>query len=164
MSFTTFSGPVRSGTQRFGGITVCNAGLVMLTQTAVIPATAILTAPAAVALFTLPAGSKILRFRVEVIVALTTATNCALTIGTAGTANLYATTFNTGATSNVTTQATVDAAMVVAQTDNIGTTDVTLYATPTAATGNAAAGSISITVQYIQRTSAGVAYPAGTAY
>ena len=164
MAFTQFDGPIGAGNQRFGGNTKRNVGLVQLTQTAVIPYTAITTTPAAVALFTLPAGSKILKFRVEVITALATATNCGLTIGTSGTANLYATTFNTGATSNVTAQATVDAAMVVAQTDNIGTTDVTLYATPTAAIGNATAGSISITVEYIQRTSAGVAYPAGSAY
>jgi hypothetical protein len=51
----------------------------------------------------------------------------------------------------------VDAAQVVAQTNNIGTADVTIYGTFTAVTGNPTAGSTVVTVHYIQRAADGTA-------
>lgn len=132
-----------------------NVGATTVSQSYTAPASVILTSPAAQLMFTLPAGAKIIRFNVEVTVALTTATNCGLVIGDSGTANKYVTTFNTGATIAKVAQATIDAAMQVAQTNNIGTSDVGIYGTFTAATGNAAAGNIVVTVEYVVRNADG---------
>jgi len=132
-----------------------NVGATTVSQSYTAPASVILTSPTAQQMFVLPAGAKIIRFNVEVTVALTTATNCGLVIGDSGTSNKYVTTFNTGATVAKVAQATVDAAMQVAQTNNIGTSDVAIYGTFTAATGNAAAGNIVVTVEYIVRNSDG---------
>jgi hypothetical protein len=163
MSFTHFSGPIRAGTVRNGGVTTRNAGSVALIQSATVPATVALTSnPVAQALFTLPAGSKVLKFFVEKTVAATgnSVSQIALTIGDGTTADKYLTSANLATTVGQTTQATLDTATVSAQTDNIGTSDVTMYGTFTATTGNPTAGSISVSVLYVQRTSAGVAHPA----
>ena len=56
MSFATFSGPVLSGTERYNA-GVVNTGAVELVQYYTIPATAILTSPAALDAFRLPARS-----------------------------------------------------------------------------------------------------------
>lgn len=162
MSFTTFSGPVRAGTQRYGDVSTANTGVVTLAQQATVAFGSITTAPSAVTLFTLPAGAKILRFNVEVVTALSGGgvTNCGVTIGKSGTANFFVTTFNTTTSSVKVPQATIDAAMVVAQTNNIGTTDVPITGTFTAATGNPTAGSIVVTVEYMQRAADGTTAPA----
>lgn len=129
-----------------------NCGVVVLMQTAVIPTSAILASPVAVNLMTLPAGSKIVRIFVDVTVALVTATNCGLTIGqVGGAANTILATFNTGTGIARVTQATVDSAMAIVLCNNVGTVDLTLTATPTAATASATAGTIIVSVQYIQR-------------
>jgi len=151
MSTSTFSGPIRAGTQRTGAVTAMNCGLVELCQTATLPATTILASPAAVNLFTLPAGAKITDFLIEVTTALTTATNCGIVIGKSGTANFFMTTLNTGTSVVRVPPTTVAAAMVADKCNNIGTADITLTATPTAATGDAAAGVIVVTVRYVQR-------------
>lgn len=165
MSFSTFSGPVRSGTERYGAAE--NTGLVQLARSATIPFGAMTTSPTAQALFNLPAGSKIMRFMVEVTTAISggSVTNVGLTIGkSGGTANFYVTTFNTGVSSAMVAQATVDAAMVVAQTNNVGTTDVGITGTFTAAGGDPTAGEIVVTVVYVQRLSDGAQVPPASAY
>lgn len=160
MSFSTFSGPLRAGTVKEGAGE--NTGVVQLARSATVGFAAMTTSPTAQALFTLPAGSKILRFNVEVVTAISggSVTNVGLVIGDSGTANKYATTFNTGTSSAKVAQATVDAAMVVAQTNNIGVSDVTVYGTFTAAGGNPTAGSIVVTVEYMQRAADGSQVPA----
>lgn len=160
MTFSTFSGPLRAGTVKEGAGE--NTGLVQLARSATIGFAAMTTSPTAQALFTLPAGSKILRFNVEVVTAISggSVTNVGLVIGDSGTANKYVTTFNTGTSAAKVAQATVDAAMVVAQTNNIGTSDVTVFGTFTAAGGNPTAGSTVITVEYVQRLSDGTQVPA----
>jgi hypothetical protein len=160
MTFSTFSGPLRAGTVKEGSGE--NTGLVQLARSATVGFAAMTTSPTAQALFTLPAGSKILRFNVEVVTAISggSVTNVGLTVGDSGTANKYVTTFNTGITSVKVAQATVDAAMVVAQTNNIGTSDVTVYGTFTAAGGNPTAGSTVVTVEYLQRLDNGAQVPA----
>ena len=160
MSFSTFSGPVRAGTVKEGAGE--NTGLVQLARSATVGFAAMTTSPTAQALFTLPAGSKILRINVEVVTAISggSVSNVGLTIGDSGTANKYVTTFNTGISSAKVAQATIDAAMVVAQTNNLGTSDVTIYGTFTAAGGNPTAGSTVVTVEYIQRANDGAQVPA----
>ena len=160
MTFSTFSGPCRSGTVKEG--VGENTGLHQLARSATVGFAAMTTSPTAQALFTLPAGSKILRINVEVVTAISggSVTNVGLTIGDSGTANKYVTTFNTGTSAAKVAQATIDAAMVVAQTNNIGTADVTIYGTFTAAGGNPTAGSTVVTVEYLQRANDGAQVPA----
>lgn len=160
MTFSTFSGPLRSGTVKEG--TGENTGVVQLARSATVGFAAMTTSPTAQALCTIPAGSKIIRFNVEVVTAISggSVTNVGLTFGDSGTANKYVTTFNTGTSAAKVAQATIDAAMQVAQTNNIGTSDVTLYGTFTAAGGNPTAGSIVVTVEYLQRSSDGGQVPA----
>lgn len=160
MSFATMSGPLRSGTVKEG--VGENTGIVTLARSATIPFGAMLTSPTAQAICTLPAGSKIIRMVVEVVTAISggSVTNVGMTIGDSGTANKYFTTFNTGTSSARVAQATVDAAQVVAQTNNIGTADVPIFGTFTAAGGNPTAGSIVVLLEYVQRNSDGAQVPA----
>lgn len=166
MGFATHLGPWGLGTVKdttgTAAGTIRNIGLTTVSQSATVAFGAITTAPTAQNLFSLPAGSKILRFNVEVVTALSggSVSNCGVTIGDSGTANKYVTTFNTTTSSVKVPQATIDAAMVVAQTNNIGTTDVPIYGTFTAATGNPTAGSIVVTVEYIVRNQDGTSAPA----
>lgn len=132
-----------------------------MAQTATVSFAAMTTSPTAQALFVLPAGAKIVRFDIEVVTAISggSVSNVGVTIGNVGTANKYVTTINTGTSSAKLAQATIDAAMVVAQTNNIGTSDVTIYGTFTAATGNPTAGSTVVTVEYLQRAQDGSTEP-----
>jgi hypothetical protein len=100
-------------------------------------------------------------FQVEVVTAISggSVSNVGMVIGKAGSANAYLTTINTGLTSTFLTQATVDAATVVAQTNNIGTADVPVTGTFTAATGNPTAGSTVVSVYYLQRSDDGSSAP-----
>jgi hypothetical protein len=161
MSFTTFSGPIRSGTQRYNPGR--NTGLALLTQSATInmSGVALTSAAPAQSLFTLPAGSKILWFRVEKTVAMTgnSVSNCGLIIGNAADDNQYLESVNIATALGVAAQATVDAGMQSDDCNNIGTSDVALTATFTAATGNPTAGQVVITVVYIQRGSDGAVNP-----
>lgn len=160
MSFSTFSGPARFGTVREG--TGVNTGLPVLTQSVTVAATVAKTSGAvAQALLTLPAGSKITRFQIEKTVAISgnSVSEVAAVIGTSGTANKYMTSANIAVAAGMTAQATLDAAMVSAETNNIGTSDVTLYGTFTASTGNPTAGTIVITVHYVQRNADGSQAP-----
>ena len=159
MAFTTFSGPVRVGTQRYGSVTTINTGLPVLAQSATVLPAAILTSPSAQNLFTLPAGSKILRFKVEKTATITTATAIAAVFGNATTANAYQTTAAVGVTTAQAVQATLDAALVSSATNNIGTSDVTVTGTFTATTGNAVGGSLIVTVEYVQRADDGSQTP-----
>jgi len=153
-------GTVKDTTGTTAG-TIRNMGATIVAQSYTAPFSVMTTSPTAQQMFTLPAGAKILRFDVEVVTALSggSVSNCGITIGNAGTANLYVTTFNSGTSAAKVAQSTVDAAMQVAQTNNIGSTDVPVYATFTAATGNPTAGSIVITCEYIVRNSDGTYAP-----
>jgi hypothetical protein len=159
MSFSTFSGPVRSGTQRYGSAAVENCGLITLSRTAYVNASAMTTSPTAQTLFTLPAGAKILNFLTEVTVAITggSVSNVGVQLGRAGTVAAFAASFNTGTSVARVAQATIDTAMngTVAATNNIGTVDVPVLGTFTAATGNPTAGQIAVTVIYQQRADNG---------
>jgi hypothetical protein len=168
MSMATFSGPVRSGTVRYGTSATENTGLVTLSRTAYVNMNGVAvtsgTPPVAQTLFTLPAGSKILNFipEVLVVVAGNSISQVGVTIGKSGSAAEFAASFNTGIVVARVTQATVDAALTgkVVALDNIGTADVPITATFTATTGNATSGQIAITVVYQQRNADGSQAPA----
>lgn len=161
MGMTSFSGPVRSGTVREG--VGRNTGLPLLTQSATVEMSgvALTSNPPSQTLFTLPAGSKILSFRVEKTTAMSgnSVSNCGLIIGNDADDNQYLESVNIATAKGVTAQATVDAGIQVDDCDNIGTSDVTLLAKFTAATGNPTAGEVVVTVQYIQRTRTGAQNP-----
>jgi hypothetical protein len=167
MSFSTFSGPVRIGTVRYP---TDNTGLVTLSRTAYVNMNGVALTTSAVAqpLFTLPAGSKILNFVVEVLTAITgnSVSQVGVQIGKAGTADTFAASFNTGTSVARVTQATVDAGITgkVAALNNIGTVDVPVQATFTATTGNPLAGQIAITVEYQQRLDDGAQVPPPSSY
>lgn len=159
MSFSTFSGPLRSGTQRYGAGT--NTGLPVLTQSTNVAFSSMTTSPSAVSLFTLPAGAKILRFTVEKTTAISGGSVSAVNtvFGKSGTANAFQTTIDIGLTTAQTARATLDAALVSSATNNIGTTDVTVTGTFTAAGGNPTAGAAVVTIEYIQRADDGAQAP-----
>jgi hypothetical protein len=68
---------------------------------------------------------------------------------------------NTGTSAVQTSPATI-AAATSGVYDSIGTTDALLYGTFTAATADATAGNITVTVEYIVRDSNGNANPTST--
>ena len=161
MSFSSFSGPLRSGTVREGAAR--NTGLPLLTQSKTIDMSgvAVTSTPAAVDLFTLPAGANILSFRFEktVILAGNSISQVAAIVGNASDDNQYLESVNLAVAKGVAAQATVDAGIQVDDCDNIGASDVLLQAKFTATTGNATSGQIVVTVQYIQRAADGAQNP-----
>ena len=150
-------GTVKNTTGTTAGY-IRNMGATIVAQTYTAPSSVILTSPTAQAMFTLPAGAKIIRFDIEVSTALTGATNCGVTIGNGTTGNYYMASVNSGATAVATSPATIAAAFA-ADKAAIGTTDATIYGTFTAATANATAGAVVITVEYIVRNSDGSIAP-----
>jgi hypothetical protein len=166
MGFATFSGPVRSGTQRYGAAE--NTGLMTLSRTAYVNVSgvALTTGAAAQTLFTLPAGAKILNFVTEVLVTIAgnSVSQVGVTIGKSGSAAEFAASFNTGTAVARVTQANMDTAITgkVAALDNIGSVDVPVQATFTATTGNPTSGQIAITVIYQQRADNGAQAPTAT--
>lgn len=165
MGFATHLGPwllgtVKNTTGTTAG-TIRNMGATTVAQTFTASTSVILASPAAQQMFVLPAGAKIIRFSLEVNVALTGATNCGVTIGSAGTANLYMASVNTGTSVVQTSPATI-AAATSGFYDKIGTTDAIIYGTFTAATADATAGTVTVTVEYIVCNSDGAANPTNT--
>jgi len=160
MGRTTFSGPLRVGTQRDGLVTAKNTGTPILAQTATVPFGSITTSPSAVSLFTLPAGAKITNFSIETVTAITggSVSAVAATLGKSGTANAFTTSVAVPTAATRQTQALMDAQFVPAACNNIGTSDVTVTGTFTASTGNPTAGSVVVTVYYMQRAADGT-YP-----
>jgi hypothetical protein len=120
-----------------------------------------LQTPAAQNLFTLPAGSKILRFTVEKTTAISGGSVSAVnvTFGNAGSASAYQTSAAIGLTTAQAVRATLDAALVSSATNNIGTTDVVVTGTFTAVTGDPTAGAVVVTIEYIQRADNGAQAP-----
>ncbi len=163
MSFSTFSGPIRSGTQRYGAAE--NTGLITLSRTAYVDVSgvALTAAPVAQTLFTLPAGAKILNFVPEVLVTVAgnAVSQVGVQVGKAGSAAEFAASFNTGTAVARVTQATVDTALSskVVALNNIGSLDVPVTATFTATGGNPTSGQIAITVVYQQRADDGAQGP-----
>jgi hypothetical protein len=148
MSFSTFSGPIRSGTQRYGAGR--NTGLVVLAQsTPVVFGT--LTGTACI----LPAGAQILSVSFQTTVVFSAATTVKLTIGSTditGTATVT--------TVGVATVTFATSTAALALLSNVGTTDATL--TYTLAGAGLTTGAGNIIVQYVQRADDGAQNPAAT--
>lgn len=152
MGFSTFSGPVRSGTVQWGSSD--NTGLAILSQSATLPA-----APGTTTIAVLPAGAQILNVIVDTTTQFDAATTLALGDGTTADKFMTAATITgANATNNRILQSVIDAALVTGELVNIGTSDVTVVGTTVSST--AAAGAATVTIVYVQRTSAGAQYPA----
>ena len=166
MGFATHLGPwllgtVKNTTGTTAG-TIRNMGATIVSQSYTVATATILASPAAVQMFTLPAGAQIMRFDIYVTTALTGASNCGVVIGTSGSSNFYMTTLNTGTTAVQVSPATIAAATQAAKVNNVGTTDAIIFGTFTAATADATAGSIVVSVTYTVRDSDGSANPTTT--
>lgn len=150
MAFSTFTGPVRSGTvKNTTGTTlgtIDNTGVVVLSQTANLGLTT--SAP-----FVLPAGSQILNIFIDVTTAFTT--SATLAVGDGTTVDKYVTAINNPAVGRQTI--TFPAAQLTA-ISNIGTSDVKITVTMAGTTAVAGAGFI--TISYVQKTSSGTEVPA----
>jgi len=144
MSFSTFSGPIRSGTVRYGSGENC--GVAVLVQTKALPAAAGATTVAV-----LPAGSQIL----DIIVDTTTVFNAATTlkIGTSSNDDEFVT------STTITTAGRNDLSSTYQPLTfiNIGTSDVAVIATTA---GTAATGAARVTIMYAQKASNGAEDPA----
>ena len=157
MSFSTFSGPIRSGTIREGTVAQGrNTGLVVLTQSY---DTGVVTAAVGnvdVQFGNLPEGAAIINIVVDQIVVPGGTSTSTISVGTAsGGATLFAATATTGG-GRFTTSAIAN---VLAWASLSTTADTQLwmrYAVGTAA----GVGRAVINVQYVQRADDGSANPA----
>jgi hypothetical protein len=142
MATTTFSGPIRAGTVREGAS--ANVGNVVLSQTGSIAYTDDGTA---VAIGTIPASSQIIEIYVDVTTAFDGTGTDLVDLGDGTTANLYADNLDVASAARV--LASSDASQL-AELADVGTSDVTVYATYTDSNGDAAAGAATITILYKQ--------------
>jgi hypothetical protein len=154
MSFTTFSGPIRSGTVREGAGR--NTGLVILAQsydTGDLTGAVVGSVDALV--ITLPKGSQVLDITVDQVVAATAGTTTISVGNASGGAQLMAAVATTagGRFRGTATAAT----QLVWQTST--TADTTVYVRVTVATATLTAGRAIITVNYAQRSDSGAQNP-----
>ena len=150
MGFSTFTGPVRSGTvKNTTGTTVGyidNTGVVDLIQSSPL---ALTTGVVAV----LPAGAQIIDIYIDVTTTFTSGATLAVGDGTTAAKYVTAITTPTAGRQSITYTAAQLTAM-----NNIGTTDVAITVTMAGTTATAGAGFI--TIQYAQKTSTGAEVPA----
>lgn len=155
MAFTSFSGPIRSGTVRDGASR--NTGLVILAQSYNSgDLTGDVVGNTDTAVFKIPQGSQIVDITVDQIVAATAGTTT-VSVGTAsGGAQLMAGVATTaGGRFRGTATATTQAAW---QTST--TADTTVYVRVAVGTATLTAGQFILTVSYVQRASNGAQNPA----
>jgi hypothetical protein len=155
MSMATFSGPVRSGTVRYGAGR--NTGVLMLNQSydsGNLAGTT--TGNYDVAAFVLPQGSQIVNILIDQVVAATTGTTTISVGTTSGGAELSAAVATT-AGGRFTGTATA-ATQLAWQTST--TADTTVYIRNVVGTGTLGAGRFIVTVVYAQRNSDGSQFPA----
>ena len=150
MGFATHLGPWGTGTVKdttgTTAGTVRNVGLMVLSQSADLPAAAGATTVAV-----LPAGSQILNIYVNTTTVFSAATT--LTIGDGTTANKYLTSTTITSVGLISTDA---GNLVGTEINNIGTSDVLVTATTA---GSAVTGAATVTVVYVQKNTNGSATP-----
>jgi hypothetical protein len=155
MAFTTFSGPVRSGTVREGAGR--NTGLVVLAQSYNSgDLTDDVVGNVDAVAFKIPQGSQIVDITVDQIVAATGGTTTVSVGNASGGAQLMAAVVTTaGGRFRGTATATTQAAW---QTST--TADTTVYVRVAVGTATLTAGQFILTVSYVQRASNGAQNPA----
>ena len=159
MSRSTFSGPIRMGTIKYGPY--YNLGRDSIYQTATIN----YNTPSTQVLLYIPAGSQIMDMTFDVTTAFNSVTSAYLTVGNAAAGFQYAgsastvdiksaagrfrPTFTaTQLTNMLSTSSDVSAATIVAAT-GIVQAQSALYLTVTQAGGAATAGSVTVSIEYI---------------
>lgn len=155
MSFSTFSGPIRSGTVRYGAND--NTGLVMLAQsydTGDLTGTVVGNVDRLLGY--LPAGSQIVNILIDQVVAATAGTTTISTGSTSGGAELMAAVVTT-AGGRFTGTATA-ATQLAWQTST--SADTPVYVRVAVGTATLTAGRAIVTVVYVQRASNGAQNPA----
>jgi hypothetical protein len=153
MSFSTFSGPIRAGTVRYGAAE--NVGLVALTQSY---DTGNLLSPTGnydVLIGYVPAGSQIVNILIDQVVAAATGTMTISVGSTSGGAELSAAVATT-AGGRFTGTATA-ATQLAWQTST--TADTPIYVRNVVGTATLTAGRAIVTVVYVQRASSGAQFP-----
>lgn len=157
MGFATFSGPVRSGTVRYGAGT--NTGLVTLTQsydTGDLTGTVVGNVDGA--RFIVPQGSQIVDIVVDQVVAATAGTTTISVGTTSGGAELMAA---VATTAGGRFRGTATAATQLAwQTST--TADTTVYVRVAVGTATLTAGRAIVSIVYVQRGSDGAQAPTAT--
>ena len=155
MAFTTFSGPVRSGTVREGA--GLNTGLVVLAQSYNSgDLTGDVVGNVDAVAFKIPQGSQIVDITVDQIVAATAGTTTVSVGNASGGAQLMAAVVTTaGGRFRGTATATTQAAW---QTST--TADTTVYVRVAVGTATLTAGQFILTVSYVQRAPNGAQNPA----
>ena len=154
MAFTTFSGPVRSGTVREGAGR--NTGLVVLAQSYNSgDLTGDVVGDVDAVAFKIPQGSQIVDITVDQIVAATAGTTTVSVGNASGGAQLMAAVVTTaGGRFRGTATATTQAAW---QTST--TADTTVYVRVAVGTATLTAGQFILTVSYVQRAPNGAQNP-----
>ena len=145
MAFSTFSGPIRSGTVRYGDGN--NTGVCVLSQAAPL---ALTTGASGIVL---PAGAQIININIDVTTTFTT--GATLAVGDGTTAAAYVTAITTPAAGR---QALTLTSAQLTAWSNIGTSDISVTVTMAGTTAVAGAGFI--TVVYAQKGSNGAQDPA----
>lgn len=156
-------GTVRNTTGTTAG-TIRNVGATIVAQTATVNMSGVAKTSGATAqsLFTLPAGAKVLRINAEFTTAPTgnSVSQIAMVAGDgSGSNNQLLASVNLGTSAVKVSTATMDAGLVVAKANNIGTSDYPVYATFTATTGNPTAGVLVVTCEYVVRNPDGSTAP-----
>jgi hypothetical protein len=143
MSRTTFSGPVKSGTNRYSPYK--NVGTTVITQQTPFTFDATLVQNAT---FYIPAGSKIINIFVDVITAYDSATSATLTIGKASAGTQYASGVNAKTAGRTTPTFTA------AQLTNMQSTPVDVAA----ANSQQASSAIVVTITSVGQPTAGTGF------
>lgn len=154
MGFATFSGPIRSGTQRYGAAR--NTGLVVLSQSYDTGTVVAVQGNVDVQMGILPQGSQILDITVDQVVVPNGSSTATVSVGTAsGGAQLMAAVVTTagGRFRGTTTAAT----QLAWQTST--TADTTVFVRYAVGTADATAGRAIVTVTYVQRAPDGSQNP-----
>lgn len=154
MSMATFSGPVRSGTVRYGAGR--NTGLMVLTQSYDSGSLAgTVQGNYDVAAMVLPQGAQIINIVIDQVVAATVGTTTVSVGTTSGGAELSAGVATTagGRFTGVTTAAT----QLAWQTST--TADTTVFVRNVVGTGTLGAGRFIVTINYVQRLPDGTVAP-----
>ena len=143
MAQTNFSGPLASG-DRAPGISNPNIGLVVLSQTVTINFDATLVQNGTLYL---PLGSRIVNIVADVLTVYDSATSATLTVGTSSAATTYASGVNAK------TAARTTPTFTAAQLTSMGSTTLAPVVATVTSVGQPTAGSVRVTVQYVQTTS-----------
>jgi hypothetical protein len=143
MSRSTFSGPIKSGTNRYAP--TLNVGTTTLTQQ--VPFTFDATLVQSVT-FYIPSASKILNIVVDVITAYNSATSATLTVGKTAAGTEYASGVNAKTTARTTPTFTTT------QLTNMQSTPVDVAA----ANGNGSSSAIVVTVTSVGQPTAGTGF------